>query len=70
LTQEDDGDEDEEDELSIDPKRRKTMDLHIKRERRKTQCRLPTLEPNAAYQCRALLFAMVAGQADGGKRGW
>jgi hypothetical protein len=34
------------------------------------QCRLPKPEPNAEYQCRALLVAMGAGEADGGKRGW
>jgi len=42
----------------------------MKRERRKTQCRLPKPEPNAEYQCRTLLLAMGAGEADGGKRGW
>jgi hypothetical protein len=67
LTREDDG---EEDELSVDTKRRKTMDFIYKRERRKTQCRLPKPEPNAEYQCRAHLVAMGAGEADGGKRGW
>ena len=68
LTREDDGEEDEEDELSVYPKRRKTMDLYMK-ERRKTQCRLPKPEPNAEYQCRAVLLAMGAGEADRGKRG-
>jgi hypothetical protein len=46
------------------------MDLKYERERRKTQCRLPKPEPNAEYQCRALLVAMGASEADGGKRGW
>jgi hypothetical protein len=27
-------------------------------------------EPNTEYQCRALLLAMGAGEADGGRRGW
>ena len=44
------------------------MDLYMK-ERRKTQCRLPKPEPNAEYQCRAVLLAMGAGEADRGKRG-
>jgi len=44
------------------------MDLYMK-ERRKTQCRLPKREPNAKYQCRAVLLAMGAGEADRGKRG-
>jgi len=56
--------------LSIDPKRRENYGLIYERERRKTQCRLPKPEPNAEYQCRALLLAMGAGEADGGKRGW
>jgi len=66
--EEDDGEEEEDDELSVDPKRRKTMNLYTK-ERRKTQCRLPKPEPNAEYQCRALLLAMGAGEANGGRRG-
>jgi len=44
------------------------MDLYMK-ERRKTQCRLPKREPNDEYQCRAVLLAMWAGEADRGKRG-
>jgi len=50
----------EEDELSVDPKRRKNYRLIYERERRKAQCRLPKPEPNAEYQCRALLLAMGA----------
>jgi hypothetical protein len=60
----------EDDELSVDPKRRKTMDLYIKEREGKTQCRLPKPESNAKYQCRALLLAMGAGEAGGGRRGW
>ena len=59
----------EEDELSVDTKRRKAMDFIYEREKRKTQCRLPKPEPNAEYQCRAVLLAMGAGEADRGKRG-
>ena len=59
----------EDDELSVDTKRRKTMDFIYERERRKTQCRLPKPEPNAEYQYRAVLLAMGAGEADRGKRG-
>jgi hypothetical protein len=44
------------------------MDLYTK-ERRKTPCRLPKPKLNAEYQCRALLVAMGAGEADGGRRG-
>jgi len=51
-------------------KEKENYGLIYKRERRKTQCRLPKPEPNAEYQCRALLLAMGAGEADGGKRGW
>ena len=70
LTREDDGEEDEEDELSVEPKRGKTMNLYIKEREGKAQCRLPKPEPNAEYQCRALLPGMGADEADGGKRGW
>jgi hypothetical protein len=45
------------------------MDLYTKG-RRKTLCRLPKPEPKAEYQCRALLLAMGAGEADGDRRGW
>jgi len=58
----------EEAQLSVDPKRRKNYRLIYKRERRKTQCRLPKPEPNAEYQCRALLLAMGAGEANGGRK--
>jgi hypothetical protein len=34
----------------------------------KTQCRLPKPEPNAEYQCHALLLAMGAGEANGGRK--
>jgi len=47
----------EDDELSVDPKKRKT------------QSRLTKPEPNAKYQCRALLLAMGVRAADGGRRG-
>jgi len=51
-------------------KEKENYGLIYERERRKTQCRLPKPEPNAEYQCRALLLAMGAGEADGGRRGW
>jgi len=70
LTREDDGEEDEEDELSVDPKRRENYGLIYERARRKTQCRLQKPEPNAKYQCRVLLLAMGADETDGGWRGW
>jgi len=54
--------------LSVDPKREKTIDIYTK-ERRKTPCRLPKLEPRAEYLCRALLLSMGADEADGGRRG-
>ena len=47
----------------------KNYGLIYERERRKIQCRLPEPEPNAEDQCRALLLAMGAGEADGGRRG-
>ena len=47
----------------------KLLKLIYERERRKTQCWLPKLEPYDEYQCRALLLAMGAGEADGGRRG-
>ena len=50
-------------------KEKENYELIYERERRKTQCRLPKPEPNAEYQCRALLLAMGAGEADGGRRG-
>jgi hypothetical protein len=59
----------EDDELSVHPKRRENYELIYERERKKTQCRLPKPEPNAVYQCRALLLAMGAGEADRGKQG-
>jgi len=43
--------------------------LIYERERRKTPHRLPKPEPEAEYQCRALLLGMGAGKADGGRRG-
>jgi len=46
------------------------MDLYMKEREGKPKCRLPKPEPNAEYQCRTLLLAMGAGEADGGKRGW
>jgi len=58
--EEDDG---EEEELSVDPNRRKNYGLIYERERRKTSCRLLKPKPNAEYQCRALLLAMGAGEA-------
>ena len=70
LTREDDREEDEEDESSVEPKGGKTMDLYMKEREGKTQCRLPKPEPNAEYQCRALLLAMGADEADGGRRDW
>jgi hypothetical protein len=66
LTREDDG---EEDELSIDPKIRESYELLYKGERREAQCRLPNPEPKAESQCRTLLHAIGAGEADGGKQG-
>jgi len=56
--------------LSVDPKRRENYECIYERERRKTQCRLPKPEPNAKYQSRALLLAMGAGEAGGGRRDW
>jgi hypothetical protein len=49
---------------------KKNYRLIYERESRKTQCRLPKPEPNAEYQCRALLFAMGAGETGGGRQGW
>ena len=40
---------------------RENYKLIYERERRKTPCRLPKLEPKAEYQCRALLLSMGAG---------
>jgi len=45
------------------------MNLYTKEREGKTQCRLPKPQPNTEYQCRALLLAMGAGEADGGRRG-
>jgi len=56
--------------LSVDPKRRENYGLIYEIERRKGQCQLPKLEPNAKYQCQALLLAMGADETDGGRRGW
>jgi len=67
LTREEDA---EEDELSIEQKKGKTINFYMKKREGKTQCRLPKPEPNAEYQCQALLLAMGADEADGGKRGW
>jgi hypothetical protein len=54
----------EEAQLSVDPKRVKTINLYTK-ERRKTPCRLPKPEPNAEYQWgQARLVG--TGDADGG----
>jgi len=50
-------------------KEKENYGLIYERERRKTQCRLPKPEPNAEYQCRAVLLAMGPGEADRGKRG-
>jgi hypothetical protein len=66
LTREED--EEEEEELSVDPNRRGSYGLIYERERRKTPCRLPKPKPNAEYQCRALLLAMGAGEAHGGRK--
>ena len=46
------------------------MDLYMKEREGQTQCRLPKPEPNAEYQCRALLLAMGASEAGGGRRDW
>jgi hypothetical protein len=56
--------------LSADPKRRENYRLIYERERRKTQCRLPKAQPNAEYQCRALLLDMGAREAAGGRPEW
>ena len=50
-------------------KEKKNYRLIYERERRKTQCRLPKPELNTEYQCRALLLAMGAREAGGGRRG-
>jgi len=49
-------------------KEKENYGLIYERERRKTECRLPKPEPNAEYQCRALLLTMGAGEADGGRK--
>jgi hypothetical protein len=59
----------DDDELSVDPKRRKNYGHIYERERWKTHYGLPKPEPNAKYQCGALLLAMGASEADGGKQG-
>jgi len=50
-------------------KERENYKLIYERERKKTPCRLPMPEPKAKYQYRALLLAMGAGEAGGGRRG-
>jgi len=50
-------------------KEKENYGLIYEKERRKFQCRLPKPEPNAEYQCRALLLPMGAGEAGGGRRG-
>ena len=49
------------------------MDLYMKEREGKPnadcQSRSPKPEPNAEYQCRAVLLVMGAGEADRGKRG-
>jgi len=47
-------------------KERENYKLIYERERRKNPYRLRKPEPKAEYQCRALLLAMGAGEADGG----
>ena len=54
--------------MSVDPNRRGSYGLIYERERRKTPCRLAKPEPNAEYQCRALLLAMGAGEANVGRK--
>jgi hypothetical protein len=79
LTREDDG---EEDELSVDPKRRKTIDLYMKERegnpmptaKAGAQCRVPVPSPPRRHGGKRGWWGqarpMGASEAGGGRRGW
>jgi hypothetical protein len=52
LTREEDDGEEEEDKLSVDPKRGKTINIYTKEREGKAPCRLPEPEPEAEHHCR------------------
>jgi len=74
LTREDDGEEDEEDELSVDPKRRKTMDLYMKEREGKpnADCQSRSPMPSTSAEPSSSPWGQArptgASEADGGKR--
>jgi len=65
-----DGEEDEEDVLSVDVKRAKPMDLYMNEREGKPNADCPKPEPTARYQCPTLLLALGARESGGGRRGW
>jgi len=73
LTREDDG---EEDELSVDPKRRKTMDVYMKEREGKpnADCQSRSPMPSTSAEPSSSPWGQArptgASEANGGKRGW